>query len=108
MSESTPGQPAPLPYQEITDAQYAITAAKEFEVAEYGADVLTLRGPCPRCGVMIEVPIVGQVVRRVNPAADASQPEASEGEPVLCTCEEHHEGRPEGRVGCGAYWTFIL
>jgi hypothetical protein len=108
MSESTSSQPTPLRYQEMTDAQYATTAAGQFEVEEYGVGVLTLRGPCPRCGAMIEIPLVNRVVKGVSQAAAASPREVSEGEPVICTCEEPHEGRPEGRVGCGAYWNFIL
>lgn len=107
MSKSTSGHPTPLPYREITDQQYAITAAGEFEIEEYRPGILTLRGPCPRCGAIIEIPVVGQVVKGVTPEA-LSFGEASEWEPVICTCEEPHEGRPEGRVGCGAYWNFIL
>jgi hypothetical protein len=48
------------------------------------------------------------VVRGVSQVAAASPSEASDGEPVICTCEEPHDGRPEGQVGCGAYWNFIL
>jgi hypothetical protein len=108
MSESTSSHPAPLPYQERTDAQYATTAAGNFEIEEYKVGVLTLRGPCPRCGAMIEIPVVNRVVRAVGQVAAASPRQASDGEPVICTCEEPHDGRPEGQVGCGAYWNFIL
>jgi hypothetical protein len=108
MSEPTSERPTSLPYQEITGAQYATTAAGNFEIEEYKIGILTLRGPCPRCGAMIEIPVVDRVVRGVSQVAAASPSEASDGEPVICTCEEPHDGRPEGQVGCGAYWNFIL
>lgn len=107
MSETPPGNP-PEPYLETTDPGYAEAAAAAFEIQELGNGSLTLRGPCPRCHAEIEIPVVDRVVRGIpwGPVAPAvQQPDV---EPVICTCAEPHGGRPEGRVGCGAYWNFTL
>jgi hypothetical protein len=107
MSETASGNPAPEPYKEMTDPGYATTAAAAFEIDEYEAGALTLRGPCPRCRAEIEIPVVSSIVRGLTQWAGMPQ-SAARIEPVVCTCEEPHGGRPEGRVGCGAYWNFIL
>ena len=49
---------APLPYTEITDDTYAVDAAKSFTVTEQGRGTLVLRGPCPRCRALIDIPVV--------------------------------------------------
>jgi len=98
---------APLPYSEVTEERYAQLAAQHFRVEEPGDGTLILRGPCPRCGTTIEVPVVRSVVRtwwrRPTP-----EPVAPHVEPMMCTCEDEHPDRPEGRYGCGAYWTLTI
>ncbi len=105
MSE-TAGNPVQQPYLEMTDPGYAATAAAAFEIEEYENGTLSLRGPCPRCLAQIEIPVVSRVVRGLT--QPAVTPDSAEVEPVICTCAEPHGGRPEGRVGCGAYWNFTL
>lgn len=107
-SNSGHGKPVPLPYQEMTGPQYSSAAASAFEVQEQQMGVLSLRGPCPRCGSVIEILVVDHIVRRMGRPADEPDAAAANVEPVICTCDEPHEGRPEGRVGCGAYWNFSL
>jgi hypothetical protein len=92
-----------VPYQERTEPAYAETAVTTFEIEDYGAGVQILRGLCPRCAAAIEIPVVSHVVKSVGPAADRPPYET-----VMCMCEESHDGRPEGRVGCGAYWNLEL
>ena len=105
-------QPTPtsgVPYQEVTDPRFAAEAAASFVVEDHGDGVQLLRGPCPRCRIHIDVPVVPEIVRTYRPEADVGggMPDGTV-EPVICTCTEPHDGRPEGRVGCGAYWNFIL
>lgn len=109
MADHSAGPAQHLPYAEMTSHGYAATAAASFVVEDYGEGVELLRGPCPRCGSLIEVPVFAGVVRTYRP--QTGTPDADEdgvSEPVICTCTEKHEGRPEGRVGCGAYWNFVL
>ncbi|MER7955972.1 MULTISPECIES: hypothetical protein [unclassified Streptomyces] len=89
----------PLQYQLSSDPLYASTAAAVFTVEDYGDGAAVLRGPCPRCGVSLEVPAFDEVVRAVGG-----------GDPLLvvCDCRQEHPGRPDGRTGCGAYWNFLL
>ena len=108
MSKPVRGKPALLPYLEVTDPGYAATAASAFEVQEGKLGDLSLRGPCPRCGTVIEIPVFDYVVRRAGRPTSAAEPPDAGIEPVICTCDEPHEGRPEGQVGCGAYWNFTL
>jgi hypothetical protein len=105
------GSDAPLPYREVTDPSYGELTARSFSVEEVAPGVLNLFGPCPRCGDQIEVPVVDRVYRsgtRHGPVAGTSA--STDGYvPVNCTCEDTpHPGRPEGRVGCGAYWTLTV
>jgi hypothetical protein len=112
MTASTPpGEP--LPYLEITNEDYGRLAARDFTVEEVRSGTLILRGPCPRCQAPLEVPVVstivrhrsfgGSVWRRVDPV-----PAADQVEPMMCTCEDEHPNRPDGRYGCGAYWTVTI
>jgi hypothetical protein len=41
-------------------------------------------------------------------ADSGKQNDADTVEPMLCTCDDDHPHRPEGRKGCGAYWNFII
>jgi hypothetical protein len=99
-----------LPYRETTDAAYADTAAATFTASTPAAGVLMLTGPCPRCATVIQIPVVDGVykglrLRRREPAPTSPTPRV---EPMICTCEEPHEGRPADRIGCGAYWLLEL
>jgi len=109
-----PGQDKPLPYTEITDEMYAEVAARDFTVMELAHGTLALRGPCPRCRAFIEIPVVSSVFRSSRSIGSWPRPrepksgEAGHREPMMCTCEDDHSGRPEGRSGCGAYWTLAI
>jgi hypothetical protein len=102
--------PGPLPYAEMTDDSYAQRAAENFTVAEVAPGTLVLHGLCPRCGTLIDVPVVRSVFRGFSfPGArrdTASEP--ARNEPMTCTCAEEHPGRPEGLQGCGAYWVLNI
>jgi hypothetical protein len=94
------------PYVEATEAGYAELAAA-FETSRPAPGTLLLTGPCPRCGAVIRVPVVDGVFRstgwfRLSPRGTPSS--AEHLAPMICTCTEEHPGRPEGRIGCGAYW----
>jgi hypothetical protein len=109
-----PGQDEPLPYTEITDDTYAERAAKDFTVTELAHGTLALRGPCPRCRAFIEIPVISSIFRSsrsIGSKPHAPEPKSAEAghkEPMMCTCEDDHAGRPEGRSGCGAYWTLSI
>jgi hypothetical protein len=105
-----------LPYAEITEDAFAEKAAATFAVAELTRGMLILRGPCPRCQTQIDIPVVTTLFRSWqgfggrfrdkgsrNAAADDVEPE-----PMLCTCDDEHPGRPADRFGCGAYWTLAI
>jgi hypothetical protein len=103
-----------LPYSEITDSTYANLAAQNFALDELEPGILILRGNCPRCGALIEVPAVSGIFQGLRSITDifrrrpTTSPGAAHLEPMICVCEEEHPNRPKGRVGCGAYWTLIL
>ena len=61
--DPAPDKDTPLPYKEITDETYALQAAKNFAVTEPARGTLILRGPCPRCRAVIEIPVVSSVFR---------------------------------------------
>lgn len=93
-----------VPYRELSEPGYAEQAAATFVIEEFGGGMSLLGGQCPRCGVAIEVPLIDGVFRR-HLATGAGDVRSV---PIICTCTEAHPGRPEGRVGCGAYWIFDL
>jgi hypothetical protein len=108
-------RPAPgeLPYQEITDDSYASQAAPTFTIEESGPGERVLRGQCPRCQAIIEIPVMSSVFTGMRSLSDLFRGGARKGpadsvEPVLCTCNHNHPGRPEERQGCGAYWNFVI
>ena len=109
-SKSEQEQDEPLPYDEITKETYAQDAAENFTVTEIARGTLVLRGPCPRCKAFIDIPVVANIFRSSRAiggwlrGAAPKTAEASHEEPMMCTCENEHPGRPEGGVGCGAYW----
>ncbi|QGN48116.1 hypothetical protein GKC29_15565 [Micromonospora sp. WMMC415] len=102
----------PLPYREVTDEKYAESAARTFTVDEPDPGTLVLRGPCPRCHALIDIAVVDGVFRtsRLLGAGPwrRGRSTADHEEPMLCTCQESHPGRPDDAVGCGAYWTLVL
>ena len=94
----------PLPYLEVTDVSYAEKAAATFSVVEVGSGTVMLHGPCPRCQTIIDIPHVDTIFRSPLPGGSSDK----HGEPMMCTCEDPHPNRPDGRYGCGAYWNLIL
>lgn len=116
MRVSNPASPpdASLPYSEITHDTYAVDAAKSFTVTELTHGTTVLRGPCPRCHALIDIPVVSGIFRSSRSVAGwlrATAPkaaEASHDEPMICTCEDEHPDRPDGRSGCGAYWILTI
>jgi len=113
-SDQSPGQKTPLPYAETTDDAYSATAAKSFTATKLAEGTLVLRGPCPRCHAVIDIPVVSSVFRGSRSLggwlrAQAPRPsEDSYTEPMLCTCQDDHPDRPAGRSGCGAYWSLTI
>ncbi|MEU1787244.1 hypothetical protein AB0H03_12660 [Streptomyces sparsogenes] len=96
-----------LPYAEVTEDSYAERAAADFTLTEVGPGTAELRGPCPRCGTVIHVPVVSSTYKsfRLSRGARRSSPPPGERlEPVICTCADDHPGRPADKVGCGAFW----
>lgn len=107
-----------LPYIEITDDSYADLAAKEFTAKQPAPGIILVCGPCPRCRATVEIPVVDALYRSARSirfwrrSAGASGSSGAERqcreEPMMCTCEDQHPNRPEGQVGCGAYWTLTI
>jgi len=96
-----------LPYEEVTTDDFARRAAKEFSATQPVPGTLVLTGPCPRCGAVIQVPVVDGVFKIILPSAgrrDQAPIADRDDEPVICTCSESHPSRPPDKVGCGAYW----
>ena len=90
-----------LPYAEVTDEAYAARAAVDFTAQEFEYAVV-LSGRCPRCDHPSTTTLVDEVYRRDVQALDPGY------RTVLCECEAEHPPRPDGRRGCGAYWTLRL
>jgi hypothetical protein len=115
MTNKKPG-PSQLPYQEITDDSFAGKAAPTFRIEEPRAGMRVLRGQCPRCDAIIDIPVMPTVfegnrwfITGLFHRGDGEPRAADAVEHVLCTCDMHnHPGRPEGRRGCGAYWNFVI
>lgn len=114
ISKPASEQDAPLPYREITNLTYAEDAAESFTVTELARGTLVLRGPCPRCHALIDIPVVSSIFRSsrsVSSRLRSRAPKTTEAvheEPMMCTCEDEHPNRPNGRSGCGAYWTLTI
>lgn len=109
---ATPFPAEPLPYVEMTESRFAEEAAKTF-IAQSHPEGIVLSGNCPRCGAPIQVPLLVETFSRGvrwGRGTYAGPPPATarRSEPIICTCEEPHPGRPDGYVGCGAYWTLVL
>ena len=108
MSKPGRGKPALLPYLEVTNPGYAATAASAFEVQEGQLGDLSLRGPCPRCGIVIEIPVFDYVVRKAGWPAVWRSRRTRASNPSSAPVMNPTKCRPEGQVGCGAYWNFTL
>jgi hypothetical protein len=101
-----------LPYIEMTDDTYAELAAQRFTLEEPGHGTMMLRGPCPRCHAVIEVPVVESIFRSTRGIGfgrrSPGRGESTHVEPMMCTCEDEHPRRPEGEIGCGAFWVLTV
>ncbi|MFI2644448.1 hypothetical protein [Streptomyces sp. NPDC018610] len=99
-----------LDYLPVTDDSFATTAAGTFTAKVVSPGTTELTGPCPRCGAIIRIPVVSGVYKSFRLPRRRHAPPASQAllEPVICTCDDDHPGRPEGDVGCGAFWIFRL
>jgi len=106
--------PGELPYQEITQDGYASRAAPTFTIEEPRPGLRVLRGQCPRCEAIIEIPVMSSVFDGMRSLSDLFRSGTRKAvssetiEPVLCTCNHDHPGRPGDRHGCGAYWNFVI
>jgi len=102
----------PLSYKEVTEPSYGQAAAESFTVEHVRKGVVVLRGSCPRCHGAMEVPLVGTVFDGMRSLLGQRRSRAAAPnehvEPLVCTCDDTHPNRPEGRAGCGAYWTILL
>lgn len=74
-------------------------------------EVVRFHGPCPRCGddITVEIPRPPEFDVRGGWAEDVEEPapakEPGETARRSCNCMGKHDGRPEGRHGCGV-WGF--
>lgn len=106
--------PHPVPYHEITEQSYAQLAAQTFTMEKPHPNTVLLRGPCPRCHGLIEVPVVTSIFRVSRTLRDRlhrgerRDRDAPHIEPIICTCEHEHPNRPSDRFGCGAYWMIVI
>lgn len=92
---------------ETTDA-YSATAATAF-VAQPTTGGIVLVGPCPRCADPMQYPWVDDSYRGILPPTGLSAlPANRRTAKMICTCSAPHEGRPDGEIGCGAYWNLSL
>lgn len=107
----------PLEYLEITSDEYAKLAAATFKVTPMSRHEFLLTGPCPRCAAVVQIPVVTGVYKTfrgfaafewMKPQAVKEPVSAVRDEPCVCTCEEEHPNRPDGRTGCGAQWPLRL
>ena len=109
----TPADP-PLPYREVTEPNYAQQVAQTFTLEKPHAGITILRGNCPRCDALLELPVVDTMFQGMRTVSDlfhrrwTTSPADDHVEPMICLCEDEHPGRPEGRTGCGAYWTLLV
>ncbi|MFJ7586649.1 hypothetical protein ACIQZO_04455 [Streptomyces sp. NPDC097617] len=113
----------PVPYEETTDPRYAQDVVANHDVAHVKGKDYTLTCVCPRCGAALAVPLFEPDYRALLGARrSAAQPAAAPAPspaptsaatanppfPISCDCPGTHDGRPEDRTGCGAFWTLTL
>lgn len=100
-----------MPYAEMSEEAYAELAAASFSGERIEGGSVVLRGPCPRCGHIMEYLISAEVVKSALPwplsrLQRASRPGAGDAgtETLTCQCEAAHPHRPQNFLGCGASW----
>lgn len=93
-----------MPYEETTDDDYGVRAARSFSATTVQPGTVELSGPCPRCGAVIHAPVVTDIYKSFRLRGRSAPAPAERIEPLICTCDHDHPGRPDDRVGCGAYW----
>ncbi|WP_327266097.1 hypothetical protein OG444_36195 [Streptomyces sp. NBC_01232] len=122
----TPQSHQPVPYEETTDLRYAREVVQNHELTHVKGDDYALTCVCPRCGAALEIELFEPGFRALTPAAQqpgaqpppapapvpaqgpAPAPASSTVLPISCVCPGTHDGRPEDRTGCGAFWTLTL
>jgi hypothetical protein len=100
----------PLPYEEITDEEYAQRASVDnFVLEEPERGRPFLRGTCPRCGDPMIYPLPQGIILKGPSLRRLRSRRADSGVwPVLCTCTRNHPGRPPDNEGCGAFWSLHI
>ncbi|WP_459961522.1 hypothetical protein [Nocardia sp. IFM 10818] len=97
-----------VPYIEVTSPDFAVSAEATFKLCSHVGGIESLRGPCPRCRGEMESPVVTEIYRRFGIGKlfrrSGTGPERDPVEVLVCSCEYEHDGRPDGEIGCGAYW----
>ena len=105
-------------YDVITDPSYPTKAAATFTVEFVPSDEAPVRivlgGPCPRCEeqmVQVHPLFIVKGVEEIDEATAVGLWELAGTDvpdqwdiPMSCACGEAHATRPEGAIGCGAYW----
>jgi len=117
---SVPGQGTPSRGEEKTPLRYeektadTYSAMVEHFTPTETQGTLFLRGHCPRCDAIIDIPVVTSIFRSSRSIGGwkrrqaPRENQAGYEEPMMCTCQEEHPDRPEGRTGCGAYWVLTI
>lgn len=93
--------PSLLPYQEVTNDEFAESAAN-FDFREIIGGYL-FRGICPRCRDAMEYFHVDETVRAAH--KQAAREHIVE---MVCTCVVAHPGQGPDAHGCGAFWNLSL
>ncbi|MBP0932457.1 hypothetical protein J0X20_02205 [Streptomyces sp. KCTC 0041BP] len=107
---SSPGH-LPLPYEETTDPHYAQEVVRNHALQQVKKDDYVIVFTCPRCGAAQEDPLFEPGFRSLRtagaPAAGVAAASSTNTVlPMSCRCRgDIHAGCPDGRSGCGAYWT---
>ena len=100
-----------MPYQEVTNDEYAVHAVDNFSVEQTDGGAIIMRGTCARCHHVMEY-LIGDVIRisgwRPGSRAKSTPVTAEEPEHMVCTCEAEHPNQPEGFRGCGAFWDIAV
>lgn len=88
-----------LPYCEDTTREWvdAVVAMPWQEVSRGAEKLWVLSAPCPRCGHLMSTELEVLVVV----LQDGHQAKMPEEVFVGCNCASPHDGRPEGKRGCG-------
>lgn len=102
-----------VPYV-IADSDQLNSAVRgRFKKAK-GDGVLILTGECPRCGheFTATIPLTPATVTPGRAITGQFGGSAMTANPVqhtvYCACQQEHEGRPDGDLGCGAVTNLTL